>query len=350
MKKTKFTILGMSGSGKTCYLLGMYYKMGAGMRGFTMTTDEDEDVKLRDRYRKLSDNTIGKERFPVGTDNISKYLFDLQYGYKTVMPFDWVDYPGGVLDRKNEGNLEEYEAVKTSIMESSCLFICIDGSLLVGDDTEEKIDKVKDNCSAVINTFFTDYQKNNNTLPPTAIIVTKYDVCKDDTDEDELCKIVEEAFSPFFTKDKENQKIVTIIPTSIGVNIEESDYSGKLKPLNIHLPIFMGIWFAISKQMQEYNNFLKEENLQYDNNIASLKMQRNKQLKKWIFVDITELNKISEQMEEVENSNKNLNQEMEGLIKAYTENSGKIIKELEKIPFVYVDGEKIDSFTSIINN
>ena len=34
--KTTMTILGMSGAGKTCYLLGMYYELSAGMRGYTI--------------------------------------------------------------------------------------------------------------------------------------------------------------------------------------------------------------------------------------------------------------------------------------------------------------------------
>ena len=34
MKKTKFTMLGMTGSGKTCYLLGMYKKCWEVSRDF----------------------------------------------------------------------------------------------------------------------------------------------------------------------------------------------------------------------------------------------------------------------------------------------------------------------------
>ena len=55
MGDTQLTILGMSGSGKTCYLLGLYYKMVAGLKGYTLKTDDDTDVLLRDRYTKLSD-------------------------------------------------------------------------------------------------------------------------------------------------------------------------------------------------------------------------------------------------------------------------------------------------------
>lgn len=185
MADTKITVLGMTGSGKTCYLLGFYYKMGSGMKGYTITTDDDTDVELRDRYAKMCDSSLGAARFPTGTDNISKYLFYLQYGYNTIMSFDWIDYLGGVL--------------------------------------------------------------------ATAIIITKYDLCKNDTDENELCEIIEEAFSPFFIKDNDNiKRIVTIIPVSIGNNIMNNDCGGKLKPINIHLPIFMGIWFALSDKIEMY--------------------------------------------------------------------------------------------------
>ena len=68
MADTQITILGMTGSGKTCYLLGLYYKMASGMKGYTITTDEDTDLDLRKRYSKMCDQTLGEARFPVGTD------------------------------------------------------------------------------------------------------------------------------------------------------------------------------------------------------------------------------------------------------------------------------------------
>lgn len=101
MENTKITILGMSGTGKTCYLLGLYYRMGAGLNGFSLAADDDTDVQLRDRYARLCDATLEPaQRFPAGTDNTSKYTFDLQYGYNTIMSFDWIDYPGGSLEKK----------------------------------------------------------------------------------------------------------------------------------------------------------------------------------------------------------------------------------------------------------
>lgn len=347
MADTQITILGMSGAGKTCYLLGLYYKMGSGLRGYTITTDEDTDVQLRDRYARLCDVTLDMEkRFPAGTDNISKYEFDLQYGYNTIMSFDWVDYPGGLLDRKNAGNLEEYEDVKKAINNSSSLFICVDGSLLLGDDIDEKIDNVRDNCSNVINTFFTEYFKSNNELPPTAIIVTKYDVCKDDTDAEELCEIIEEAFSPFFVKNG-NRKIVTIIPVSIGTNIMDNACTGKMKPLNIHLPIFMGIWFALSKKIQAYVGNIQKQEITKASAISSLRDQKAREENKWIFKSKDEVQRLARKIQEEEKSGKQQTQQMNYMLNVMADNSDKLIRELERIPYVYIDGER-SSFSEIV--
>lgn len=347
MADTQITILGMSGSGKTCYLLGLYYRMGSGLKGYTITTDDDTDVNLRDRYARLCDVSLDLEkRFPAGTDNISKYEFDLQYGYNTIMSFDWMDYPGGLLDRKNSGNLDDYENLKNSINNSGSLFICVDGSLLVGDDIDEKIDNIKDNCSNVINTFFTEYLKSKNELPPTAIIITKYDICKDDTDAEELCEIIKEAFSPFFVKNN-TKKIVTIIPVSIGINIMENDGSGKVKPLNIHLPIFMGIWFALSKKIQDYVKKIqkcKQENKDY---IDWLKARKYKEEDRWFFKDRDEIERLAGLITDQEKNNEQNNIQMNYLLNAMANNSDKLIKELEKIPYVYIDGDK-SSFSDII--
>lgn len=346
MANTQITILGMSGAGKTCYLLGLYYKMGAGMRGYTITTDEDTDVQLRDRYTKMCDQALGKERFPAGTDNISKYEFNLQYGYNTITSFDWVDYPGGTLDRKNEGNLEEYENVKKAINNSSSLFICVDGSLLIGDDIDEKIDRVKDECSSVINTFFSEYFESNNALPPTAIVVTKYDLCQDDTDPEELCEIIEEAFSPFFVKD-DNKRIVTIIPVSIGSNIMDDDYSGKLKPLNIHLPIFMGIWFALSKKIQSHVTDIQKSEKKNDNIVSDLRNQKAREENKWIFKSKDEVQRLARAIQDAEKVGTKQTKELNYMLNLMADNSEKLVKELEKIPYVYINGER-STFSNII--
>ena len=100
MKKTKFTMLGMTGSGKTCYLLGMYKKMLGGLKGFSLTTDDDTDGELRTRYSKMDDASLGQKRFPPGTDQTDTYEFTLEYAFSPIMSFAWIDYPGGSMEEK----------------------------------------------------------------------------------------------------------------------------------------------------------------------------------------------------------------------------------------------------------
>lgn len=242
MADTKLTILGMSGSGKTCYLLSMYNDMAGGMAGYTLFSDDDTDADLSSRYDKMCDNSLGQERFPRGTDSVQSYELKLQYAHKTVFSFDWLDYPGEFLRSTNAVHLGD---IKKVVNESSALFICVDGKLLTGGDRATKVRRIRNKGAAVINRFFSQYERENNKLPPTGFIVTKYDICARDTDAEELMHIIKEAYSTFFVKDRNNERIAAVFPVSIGEGIAEDGYHGEIEPLNMHLPIFMGIWFAL---------------------------------------------------------------------------------------------------------
>lgn len=218
--------------------------------------------------------------------------------------------------------------------------------MLLGDDVDEKIDNVRDECSNIINTFFTEYFKSNNSLPPTAIIVTKYDVCKNDTDEKELCEIIEEAFSPFFVKNN-TEKVVTIIPVSIGTNIMDDNYSGKMKPLNIHLPIFMGIWFALSKKIQEHEKNMQRHEKANDGKISDLINKKAREENKWFFRSQSEIQNLTRRIQDAENENKKQTEQLKLMLNAMVDNSDKLIKELEKIPYVFINGER-SSFAELI--
>lgn len=383
MADTKLTILGMSGSGKTCYFLGMFYKMTGGLKGYNLHTDDDTHTELTHRYEVLNDESKGQGRFPKPTDMPEKFNFNLQYGYQDILSFEWADYPGGYLKEKNDGDVEGYTDVKNSILNSSTLFICIDGSLLYGDDTEEKIERVRDNCSNTINHFFSEYRQENGNLPPTAFIITKYDECSQDTDLDELCEIVEEAFSGFFTEIIGAKNITTIIPVTLGKSIKDDEYAGNLKPENIHLPIFMGIWFALRDYVKNLSSENSRINRQVNELLVSLSSlsSHNKDRIKRINYEIESVRSLinSEQnrffggnkkyLLELQNKLSELNQEISKIeaeeqgrstnasnerscltselqdnltrLSVALEKSQKLFDELDKkLPVVYLNGEK----------
>ena len=270
---TQFTILGMSGAGKTCYLLALYYLLSAGLDGFTLDAAFDSDRSLLARQCEMLKNSglSADERFPVGTDQISKYAFSLNYGFKKIMTFDWLDYPGGLLDPKNSGTGDEYEQLMTAINKSSCLFICVDGSLLSGDDEAEKIHNVREKCSSVFNRFISSYLANNNVLPPTVFIITKYDECK--AEFIAVDRIIRQAFSPFFIDDQSDsgEKYATVIPVTLGQNIMDNNGHGKFEPEAVELPIYLGLLFAISKMKHQAEQDLDSHNelIKYNVNVLN---------------------------------------------------------------------------------
>ena len=269
LDSTQFTMLGLTGSDKTCYLLGMYKRMAGGSKGFSLETDDDTDVNLRRRYKRMQDTTLGRERFPAGTDQPDSYKFKLTHGIAPIMSFEWIDYPGGALDEQTTGDIEAFSRLEKHIQNSSSLFICVDGELIQGDDCDEIADNIKDNCSETINHFLHKFFQKNNFLPPTAIIVTKADLCKE-LDDSKLEYILREAFSPLLTDgNDEYSRFVCCIPVSLGRDIETNNYNGKLNPRNIELPIYMGIYFSMffkwkRLQTEEKNNKQQMNNLNYE--------------------------------------------------------------------------------------
>lgn len=270
--ETKLTILGETGSGKTCYLLGVYYEMSAGRDGYSIVApNRDESRRLVANFRKLKDASLGKKRFPEPTDAAQKYNFELQHAFNTILPFEWIDYPGNWLDVSQSAGSELRE-VENSIFNSTALFICIDGENLTGNNTDDKIERVRDKCSRHISPYLGQMLSKNNgrKFPPIALIVTKYDLCNRDTDEDEIREILEKSFSPLFQR---NDTFIVIVPVSLGSDLQDDDSRGKFNPINLHLPIYMGIWFALrayikdreenikqlKKDISNYENLIKDE-------------------------------------------------------------------------------------------
>ena len=325
MEETKFTILGESLSGKTCYLLAMYSEMSQSIHGYSIVAQDDRlDTELLESFENLDDESISKERFPGATDQTVTYLFNLNYANKPIMPFKWIDYPGRIMRDKND---EDYPKVTQNIRESSTLFICVDGELLVGDNTARKIKNVKRKCSMTINRYFGKYFEAGGHLPPVGIILTKADLFRHDTNDEEIRIILEEAFSPLFFA--ENIKI-GVIPVTLGENIADDNYSGEVDPVNIHLPIFMGIFFALNEQIAAYK-YKMDSNNRSINDMDYWK--RDEQDSFFIWRDDDKIRRLSAQISNTQKENERIQQ----LIQNMEQNQSKFYEYLNQIMW-FIDG------------
>ncbi|WP_443874491.1 hypothetical protein [Megasphaera elsdenii] len=307
----------------------MYHKMCIGMNGFTITTDDDTDVDLRHRYDQMKDRSLGPRRFPAGTDGRSQYEFTLECGYKPVMSFSWDDYPGGYLDVKGTGDMDSYKQIEQSILNSSCLFICIDGTLLQGDDIDEKISAIQDDCSIYINPFFSKYMKEHGALPPTAFVITKWDICAPDNSSDDLKKIISEAFSPFFEAGKTGKTIAAIIPVSIDLYSNSTEPGKRMRPYRIQFPIFMGIFFALRNKI----NNDKRNKTSLQNQISN----ERSTFRSFLFGDSDSVKQMNTDVRAIQNK-LNINQQ----------NLQKIFSQLEAdVPLFFINGKQ-GKFSDIV--
>lgn len=277
----------------------------------------------------MKDRSLGPRRFPAGTDGRSQYEFTLECGYKPVMSFSWDDYPGGYLDVKGTGDMDSYKQIEQSILNSSCLFICIDGTLLQGDDIDEKISAIQDDCSIYINPFFSKYMKEHGALPPTAFVITKWDICAPDNSSDDLKKIISEAFSPFFEAGKTGKTIAAIIPVSIDLYSNSTEPGKRMRPYRIQFPIFMGIFFALRNKI----NNDKRNKTSLQNQISN----ERSTFRSFLFGDSDSVKQMNTDVRAIQNK-LNINQQ----------NLQKIFSQLEAdVPLFFINGKQ-GKFSDIV--
>ena len=119
----------------------------------------------------------------------------------------------------------------------------------------------------------------------------------------------------------------------------DNDGNGKLKPLNVHLPIFMAICFALIKKIQVH---IKEQE-NNNNSIDFFKGVKITEEVKWFFKNERLIENLTKDIKKAENYKNELNY----LLEIMSYNKDKLIKELSKIKYVYINGKE-SSFEDII--
>jgi len=337
MADTRFTALGMSGSGKTCYVLGMYYEMCVGVRGFTLITTNQTATKL-ENWMDILDDKTGQGRFPAGTTptEVSDYSFKLSYQNQGIMSFDWADYGGGTL-RDRENNPEVFAKLGKSIEESTALYIFIDGELLCGDDKETKIKNVKRKCARTINSYINSFaEAHDEILPPIVFVVTKADLCGQYLRNGEMKDILKEAFSSVFGKD-----ITTyVVAVSLGKDIADDDYSGEVEPINIHIPFFIGIFHEFLNYCYYLKNAIQRDEAENRDLISRSNNTIAYENSRWFFTDNDRIDRCRQQIQEANESIEN-NRE---LLKKYRRLLGAVATELTRVSsnfVVFEDGKEV---------
>ena len=134
--KIHITMIGPSGVGKTCFMVGMYGLMRDGLRGFTFDAeDPDVDLDLSNAWEQIRMEE-GADRWPLPNDHaIREFAFHLRYAYNPISLFRWIDYRGGALSaHSSERDVQE---LREHVRRSDCLCLCVSGEALAAGHWRE---------------------------------------------------------------------------------------------------------------------------------------------------------------------------------------------------------------------
>ncbi len=227
----KITMLGGSGSGKTCFMLAMYNIMSSGVDGFTFSTDDwDDGIDLEEAWYKLYDGTA-IDRWPKGTADSRSYKFALNYGAKRLQTFEWLDYRGGALiGRSDDSGLG---TLKAHLAGSYGVFIVVPCDILIQNDTRAGH---RMHISRIVQ-LLTETSNSGN-QPVVSLVITKVDIWTNKFgrgQQEKLINQLRELFNPLFAKG--GNWTVTIIPVTLGEDLCNNPDSAQIAPNAIHLPV-----------------------------------------------------------------------------------------------------------------
>lgn len=118
-------MVGHSRSGKTSFMAGMYKYLGDSKEGYGIKAKNSSQKKNLERMAA----GLAKNRYPEGTDVQQIYEFALTANDEEIIPFNWMDYRGGILlsDDPDEGDMDEFlNAMKLA----DALVVFLDGQKL----------------------------------------------------------------------------------------------------------------------------------------------------------------------------------------------------------------------------
>jgi GTPase SAR1 family protein len=299
----KLTMLGVSGTGKTCYMIAMYGMMndGEGLNGFTVSSDEGKAGEINERWDKMLDSQQGQERWPLPTNPGESvvYNFNLHFGNqpKPIIGFDWYEYRGGALLDFSDTSGQEVNQLRKRLQDSSSIMICLSGQHLLESDKLRVRAKRKMGVGR-INEFIRESLNAGNNIPPSVVItITKYDLCRYESKED-LLKEIKEMFPPLFSE--KTQWLVMVCPVTLGYELAAEPNDGEIKPSNLHYPIIFSLYAELVRKLWEMDDKLDKGSRELQTiNKSDIKrfLERNKTFKRK-----ESLNEISKLANSIQNS------------------------------------------------
>lgn len=119
-------MVGHNGAGKTSFMAGLYKYLGENKEGYGIRATDNKQKTQLEMMAKL----LEQGKYPASTDVQQMYKFQLTCKGDDVIPFNWMDYRGGILlsDDPDDDDMNMFMA---AIQTADALVVFLDGQKLV---------------------------------------------------------------------------------------------------------------------------------------------------------------------------------------------------------------------------
>lgn len=162
-------MVGHSGSGKTTFMAGMYKYLGEDEKGFGISA---KIPNQREQLKRMAQG-LDQGRYPSGTDVQSRYEFSFTVTGKELMPFNWIDYRGGILlsDEPDDDDIEQF---MSAIKKSDALVVFLDGQKLSQPDIRWNME-----YDILLSCIECSLSVSRKSWFPISFVITKCDIVPD---------------------------------------------------------------------------------------------------------------------------------------------------------------------------
>ena len=279
----KISLLGVSRSGKTCYISAMSQilkncKLNNGERLSIKENDISSQLELDNNFMTM----VSEKKWPKNTDITTVYDFRMQYNDNNIqfiidsLRID--DYRGGMLTTLSPQADKDRKNFISSMSNTAVILFLIDGTTIL--NAMDELDKApihrgitnateklaaRNEISIMENILYSYIHQGNvkNEIPPLMLVVTKSDVFASKEEYQNGVEMVKELLSTLFVEG--NGAFVAITNVSLGTNLEKDVNGGIIGSLdistkhNIHIPMLFAFYAYLDATYDQYDNAKKND-------------------------------------------------------------------------------------------
>ena len=261
-------LLGLSGSGKTCYLYTACHVLSRGVsikdHVISATSkSRQQQLRLNKGIEQMANNV-----WPEGSVSTLTYPFDLKIDGKIIGQFTIYDYRGGALDGMSDDDQDDANELFDTFEDSSCIVFLIDGDTVLEGLNPNDVAPVHQNRVSpqkrlqarnkinYIEALLQECNERMNRNVPILLSITKSDIF---TDSELLAgyKLLRELLPSVFSL--YNDKIVGVSSVTLGENLQNNQ--GRLTGIlrlntsgNVHIPILFALLQEIDEDGSQFDN------------------------------------------------------------------------------------------------